>query len=276
MKTAKNSILRTAWVGLLLSAGAAMAYPPAPPHTLYGMIRGEDGEPVNDSSRIVFETSEGKTFSGGVSESLEPGINYELIVPMDVDPSDPYHENALAPQVPFRIYVVIGSATNVPLQMQGDFLLLGEEGQKTRLDLTLGVDSDGDGLPDAWEQFLIDILDGGLTLNDIDPDGDSDSDGMTNFEEYIAGTYAFDQSDLFELHLKERTEDATVFQFLAIGGRTYTIEESEDLQEWNSTVFSVPSIRTNLVIAYPAAVVETVEIKVNSTNPAVFYRGVVQ
>ncbi|MDZ8119882.1 hypothetical protein [Pontiella agarivorans] len=276
MKTAKKNILRTAWVGLLLSAGAAMAYPPAPPHTLYGMIRGEDGEPVNDSSYIVFETSEGQTFSGAVSENLEPGINYEMIVPMDVDPSNPYHENALAPEVPFRIYVVIGASTHVPLQMQGDYLLLGDEGRKTRLDLTLGVDSDGDGLPDAWEQFLIDILGGGLTLSDIEPDGDDDGDGMTNFEEYIAGTYAFDHSDLFELHLKERTTNATVFQFLAIGGRTYTIEETDDLQEWNIAEFSVPSIRTNQVIAYPASRVGTVEIEVNSTNPAVFYRGVVQ
>ena len=278
MKNTENRSLTRLFASLLvmLSVGLVEAYPPAPPHTVYGMIRGEDGNPINNSPSIVFQTLEGLSFTGSVSQNLEPGINYEMFVPMDVNASDPYLDNALQPQIQFLVYVVIGSTTNVPIQMQGEYLLLGEEGEKTRLDLTLGMDSDGDGLPDAWEQFLIDILGGGLTLADIDPDGDNDGDGMTNYDEYIAGTYAFDDSDIFELYLKERTADKSVFQFLAIAGRTYTIEESENLIDWETTEFTVPAVSANEVIAYPAATLGTVEVEVISTNQAVFYRGVVQ
>lgn len=278
MKNNKMNSRRPFFPGmlLLLSAVIASAYPPAPPHTIYGMIRGEDGEPVNNSALIIFETAEGLTFTGSISENLEPGINYEIFVPMDVDAvSNPYQDNALTPQVPFRISVVIGSTTNVPLQMQGDFMLLGEEGKKTRLDLTLGVDSDGDGLPDAWEQFLIDILGGGMTLADIDPDGDDDGDGMSNYGEYIAGTYAFDGQDAFILHLKEQTSDTMVFNFLAIPGRTYGIERSVNLGVWEPVEFVVPARSSNPVIAYPASNVHTVEIDVTSTNQATFFRGIV-
>lgn len=278
MKKTEIRFLRRLCAGLVvaLSAGIAEAYPPAPPHTVYGMIRGEDGNPINNSASIVFQTLEGLSFTGSVSQNLEPGINYEMFVPMDVNASDPYLDNALQPQIPFLVYVVVGSTTNVPLQMQGEYLLLGEEGEKTRLDLTLGVDSDGDGLPDAWEQFLIDILGGGLALADIDPSGDNDGDGMTNYDEYIAGTYAFDDTDLFELYLKESTVDTRTFQFLAIAGRTYTIEKSDNLSDWETTEFIVPSVSADEVIAYPASVVGTVEVDLVSTNEAVFYRGVVQ
>ena len=263
---------------LLFVVPSVQAYPPAPPHAIYGMVRGEDGEPVSDSSSIVFETAEAFQIVGTVAENLEPGVNYEVMVPMDANTiiNEPYLENALTPLVPFRIFVVIGSTTNLPLQMQGDYHLLGEEGQKTRIDLTLGVDSDGDGLPDAWEQFIIDILGGGLTLADITPGGDSDGDGMTNYDEYIAGTYAFDEQELFELVLKERKDEVMVFQFLGISGRTYTIEGSSNLEDWEPVEFVVPSISTSPWIAYPVSSIGTVEVEVSATNAATFFRGIVQ
>lgn len=45
------------------------------------------------------------------------------------------------------------------------------------------VDSDGDGLPDAWEQEYFGSATG------ANPDADSDGDGMSNYAEYIAGTH---------------------------------------------------------------------------------------
>src|SRR5262249_50733076 len=42
-----------------------------------------------------------------------------------------------------------------------------------------GFDTDGDGMPDAWETMH------GLNPNSADNNGDFDSDGYTNLEEYI-------------------------------------------------------------------------------------------
>ena len=69
------------------------------------------------------------------------------------------------------------------------------------------LDSDGDGLPDAWEEKY------GLDPKTADADDDKDGDGFTNAEEFAAGTDPSDRSphpdyfDAFklELPLKETT-----------------------------------------------------------------------
>ncbi len=42
--------------------------------------------------------------------------------------------------------------------MVGSFADLGKLGGTTILDLTLGVDRDGDGIPDSWEEALLNAL----------------------------------------------------------------------------------------------------------------------
>lgn len=279
ISTNRSHLWKTALTGLLIGGAAlqTLAYPPALPHKIYGMVRGEDGEPVSSSAELIFKTDTGVSVIGNVVQNLEPGVNYRLTIPMDAGVTPvPYVENALSPLVPFRISVVIGSTTNLPIEMSGDYIQLGQFGESTRIDLTLGVDSDGDGMPDAWEEFVIALLGNDLTLADITRSGDNDGDGMSNYDEYIAGTYAFDRSDVFELHLKERQLDTTVFQFLAISGRSYMIQRSENMTDWESVGFSVPAVSSQPVSSYSASAVHTVEVNVISTNEAAYFRGVVQ
>ena len=57
-------------------------------------------------------------------------------------------------------------------------------------------DSDTDNLPDWWEQQIIDADpdDDIGSVEDVNPEGDYDNDGWTNYEEYINGTYAADDT----------------------------------------------------------------------------------
>jgi len=50
-------------------------------------------------------------------------------------------------------------------------------------------DQDGDGMPDLWEAiYNLDVTDDGTTNPELGPDGDIDGDGLSNIEEYEAGT----------------------------------------------------------------------------------------
>ena len=91
----------------------------------------------------------------------------------------------------------MGGRSYVPFQITRLPPTVGLPGTRTRLDLTLGLDSDNDGLPDAWEQLLIDNDRSGRlrTLADVKPGDDVDGDGLTNYQEYLLGTYALDPLD---------------------------------------------------------------------------------
>ena len=85
-------------------------------------------------------------------------------------------------EMPYKIRVRVGSQVYLPIEMVGDLGKMGQPGEETLLNLTLGEDSDGDGLPDAWERAL---LSQGKDLSDINPGDDTDGDGMSNLDEYI-------------------------------------------------------------------------------------------
>ena len=232
-----------AGLACLLLGTRAPAFPPAPHHTLFGLVRNQWGEPLNvTGAEIILETTSGPGVTTTLSPGLEPGVNYRLLVPMDsgIAP-DLYQPTALKPLLPFRLRVKIAQTTYLPIEMAVHFAQVGQPAESTRLDLTLGEDSDGDGLPDAWERALIAALGGNLTLADIRPNDDSDGDGISNLNEYLAGTYAFDPADGFALRLVGVNAGASVLQFLAIRGRTYTIESSLDLRQWTPVQFRVAS-----------------------------------
>jgi hypothetical protein len=227
-------------IGLLLTA-AAPAFPPAPHHMVYGAVRDEFGNPISSATAEVWLEAEGRTLvRTPVAPSVEPGVNYRLAIPLDSGATaDLYKPSALRPTVPFRMRVRVGNVTYLPLEMTGAAQLLTRPGAASRVDLTLGVDSDGDGLPDAWERALIQMLGGNLGLGDIRPADDSDGDGLSNLDEYLAGTYAFDPEDGFLLAIVPGSADRAVLEFTAIRGRSYTIHASESMDQWTPVSFNL-------------------------------------
>ncbi|MHC1762728.1 MAG: hypothetical protein AB9869_00270 [Verrucomicrobiia bacterium] len=162
------------------------AFPPAPHHEIYGMVRDELGNPLNTTKGFVTLVSQsGVELKTAIVPGREEGVNYRLIVPMDTGlTADEYRPSALLPTVPFRMQVQIEGVVYLPIEMRGEFSKLGEPAACTRLDLTLGEDSDGDGIPDAWERALIAALGRQLSLSDIRPGDDTDQDGLQNLQEY--------------------------------------------------------------------------------------------
>ncbi|HKJ91485.1 MAG TPA: hypothetical protein VJ960_10160 [Oceanipulchritudo sp.] len=278
--TQPRSSFASLLVGAISLAGVSLlqAFPPAPPHIIFGQLRDEFGSPLTrEDARIIFESDNGTIIETRLMPGIAPGVNYEIEVPMDAGISgEAYRSDAMSPEVPFLITVLMGGETFVPLEMSGDLRQLGEPGESTRIDLTLGLDSDGDGLPDAWKDTVI-AMSGNpdLQYSDITPDGDLDQDGLTNLEEYIAGTYAWDASDRFMLDIIQATPDGTaLLEFLAIDGRTYSLEVSSDLKTWDPISFRLPASDAPGIerASYYSATVRVlnVEVQTNLSEPKSF------
>jgi hypothetical protein len=253
------AVLGALMLGLGLGPVRTVAFPPALPHQIYGMIRDELGNPLTAGASIILESTSGVKVFGVVSGLLEPGVNYRLSVPLDAGLNgDAYRPTALNPRAPFKIRVKIGSRTYLPIEMSRDFAALGEPGKRTLLNLTLGEDSNGDGLPDAWQRRI------NADLGKVAPEGDADRDGMSNLDEYLAGTYAHDPESGFVLEIVRSEGDAPVLEFTAIQGRTYSLQVSADLGQWSPAQFRLVDAggETQPLNSYAAADIRRVQVRV--------------
>ena len=89
--------------------------------------------------------------------------------------------------------------------------------------LTVLADSDGDRIPDIYEQ------NNGLNANDAsDANGDLDGDTSKNRDEYIAGTNPRDATSYLKVDRIEAT-GAAVVHFSAVANRSYTVQYTDDL-----------------------------------------------
>jgi len=264
--------------GALLLSFAVHAFPPAPHHAFQGMLRDEYGRPItSDDVKIFFETPNGEVIGTEAREVFKPGVNYKIKVPMDSGATpELYQPFAMKVQMPYKIQVKIGFRTYLPIEMLGSLKTIGQPGGITRMDLTLGEDTDGDGMPDAWERAL---LGNGRTLSDINPNDDTDGDGLSNLQEYISGNYAFDKEDGFRLDILETTGVGVRLEFLAITGRTYVVHQSNDLREWKQAEFNTRDGQKKPQGSFLAGKVTKVKLTVpagKSTGNAKFFKLMVQ
>ena len=262
---------------LLLLPSTTSAFPPAPHHLIYGTVRDEYGTPLMTSqAQIILETPTGVQLTTSVSPGIGYDMNFELEVPMDAGLTpDPYEPNALMASAPFTMVVVIGVTTNLPIQMTGNYSQLGQPGQQTRIDLTLGVDSNGDGIPDAWELAFLASIGSNLSLSNLTPGLRLTSDGRTLQQQFLAGNYPFDPGEPFILTVVAPNNGSPVLQFTAMTGRYYTLLGSPDLKTWTPLNFSFPTDGPNGAAYgyYFAPNIQTLQIQTvqPSTGPTMRY-----
>ena len=111
---------------------------------------------------------------------------------------------------------------------------------------TTPLDTDNDGLPDAWESLH------GLNLTDPgDALADPDGDGATNLGEFIAGTDPQVAVSVFAATHTVALDGAVTLQFTAVAGKSYRIEASAALvgASW-STVATYPAQLTSGTVTF--------------------------
>ena len=93
------------------------------------------------------------------------------------------------------------------------------------------LDADEDGLPDCWEQQIIDDdpFDDIETIEDVLPGDDYDEDGMSNGDEYQSGTDPTDPNSVFELTNIERTSGSftITISWSSVHGKSYAVYYSD-------------------------------------------------
>jgi hypothetical protein len=231
---------------LLLGALTLHAYPPAPNYTIYGLIRDQVGVALNvDNAEIILLRSGTEIGRAPIFTDLRLDSNYVLSIRIDQTRAGTrdYSPKAVAPQGVYSLKIVMNGQDFYPIEASGT-LRAGNGGERVRLDLNLGADANGDGLPDAWQEFQ--LYQAGRrpgqtdwNINLITKDGDFDGDGTSNFLEYVAGTFAGDATERFDLKLTGKSPTHVAFEFYAITGKVYGIEESADLQTWTPTSLSL-------------------------------------
>lgn len=109
------------------------------------------------------------------------------------------------------------------------------------------ADTNLNNISDEWERFY-------FGTSGVDPYGDSDGDGMSNFAEFIAGTDPLNAESCLSI-LTEKSTGGITLKIPTVVGRGYRLIESENLVEWSSvqgwfrasnslTIINEPSVST--------------------------------
>ncbi len=246
-----RSALRALLAGFLVLAAAILgtsplaAFPPAPSYVIYGMVRDQVGATLKvDGAEIVLLRDGTEIGRAAIFADLRSDYNYELSIRIDRNPSTTrvYSDKAVGAQGIYSLKVVMNGQNFFPIEASGT-LRAGNGGERVRLDLNLGADANNDGLPDAWQEWQLYQMgrrsgQPGWNINLITKDGDFDGDGTSNYLEYIAGTFAGDATERFELRMLGKSATTVNFEFFAITGKVYGIEASADLKTWTAVPLS--------------------------------------
>lgn len=92
--------------------------------------------------------------------------------------------------------------------------------------VSLTEDANGDGLPDWWEEQY---FEGPTAANAA---LDSDGDGMTNGQEFIAGTHPLDGASVLSVTSVAAEPAGFKLRFPTVAGVMYRVLRSEDLSSW--------------------------------------------
>jgi len=109
------------------------------------------------------------------------------------------------------------------------------------------TDTDGDGMPDAWEELY------GLDSGVDDSEGDLDGDGLSNGDEFELGTHPASGSSFFRSTLSPLAGAPESYQidWDSVPGKVYIIEWTPDLGTPFSTVREVTAAGDRTTEAVP-------------------------
>lgn len=226
---------------------------PEPGLVLFGVVSRVEGGQTN---RVTTGTLECRvTPLGGTAitvrtnlQNINDQFSYVLIVPFEtrlagMTPS----EGVLALQpagATYSLSITVNGSPTRTVAAEANVFSFGamDRGKLERVDLiftTQPADLDGNGLPDDWELAHFGHV-------GVDPSADSDHDGLSNLQEWVAGTSPLDSQSAFRfISVSPEDQPGLIVRWASAEGRQYTLLRSADLFERYSV------IQSNLVATPP-------------------------
>jgi len=128
------------------------------------------------------------------------------------------------------------------------------------------ADSDGDGIPDFWMMQHFDHSTGQVADKSRAED-DADGDGMSNWEEFLAGTNPTDGASAFRVLSITRENDDLRVTWLTAGGRTNAVQAA------SGPSGSYSDLSSNIVIAGVSdTTTNYLDLGAVTNSPGRFYR----
>jgi hypothetical protein len=218
---------------LVFALQCALAGLPQPMCIYYGQAEDEYGWPYSGSHAgdVILRIGTNEIARHHVTGSLSPGVNFALYVPIDDGRGPAYVQNAAVTGA--TVAIVISDHAGERLVMETNSLpKVGKPGDVIAIRVTAGSDADHDLLPDEWERAVLYWSTNPYinSIDDLRPGDDLDGDGVSNWEEYLAGTLADDPSDYFRAEQGERTSNHCLrIQFYSVRGKIYQLFSTANL-----------------------------------------------
>ena len=213
------------FTALLIQSASICFAAPQPSFTYYGQLTTELGLPFasTDQATLLIRSGDRVISRSTVQRTGVAGCNYLAEIPLDSE-TTPYRDYALksGSTVTFALADVHNRET--VLYPVGPIPPVGRPSTAKRLDLSAGRDSIGDGLTDAFRQSIVNASQGQFTnLMQVLPGNDFDGDGMSNANEFRAGTDPTWAADiLLASHIRPEN-NRIAFEFFAVEGIAYAV-----------------------------------------------------
>ena len=111
-------------------------------------------------------------------------------------------------------------------------------------DIKVNFDTDGDGIPNLWEDKFANLS----PNNPYDANGDDDGDGMSNFKEYFSDTDPTDSESVMRIRMIQPASDGVQLSWTGGVEAKQIIEFSRDLKVWHPCYTNqTPTCITNAI-----------------------------